>query len=173
MQTKKGFTLIELLVVVLIIGILAAVALPQYQKAVEKSRLTTLIPLVRAITNAKSEHFLATGEWARTFDVLAVEVPSECTIYDSNYYGQEARCKNKKYIELDQGDNDHSVWGILILSDASKVHYIMYPTELNKKTHCWGTQNTKGEEVCKSLPGSSFSSTTSIDGITYAIYTLN
>ena len=48
-MNKKGFTLIELLVVVLIIGILAAIALPQYFKAVEKSRSTEALSIMGSL----------------------------------------------------------------------------------------------------------------------------
>ena len=57
----KGFTLIELLVVVLIIGILAAVALPQYQKTVEKSRVAEALPMLTALQQATYRYVLEHG----------------------------------------------------------------------------------------------------------------
>lgn len=72
MNNKKGFTLIELLVVVLIIGILAAMAMPQYFKAVERSRMTEADTLLGSIAQAQRRKFLQTNRFATDYRGLDV-----------------------------------------------------------------------------------------------------
>lgn len=83
---KRGFTLIELLVVVLIIGILSAIALPQYTKAVEKSRAAEAMQILKSLRDAQAlcilEHGMNGGECGgddpmALFDNGPIEIPGE------------------------------------------------------------------------------------------------
>ena len=76
MKHKQAFTLIELLVVVLSIGILAAVALPQYQKAVDKARGSELFALVKNLKVQQEVFFLANGHYAADCEELGVDLPA-------------------------------------------------------------------------------------------------
>jgi len=73
-----GFTLIELLVVVLIIGILAAVAVPQYTKAVRKARIAEAKVILKQLTDAQDVWYLSTNSVnSPTWEELDVEIPTE------------------------------------------------------------------------------------------------
>ena len=75
-EAYGGFTLVELLVVVLIIGILAAVAVPKYQKAVEKSKAVQAMELLKSLAVATEMHKLTNGTFPRTFNDLDVTIPA-------------------------------------------------------------------------------------------------
>lgn len=84
MKNIQAFTLIELLVVVLIIGILAAVALPQYQKTVHKARFTQGITALKSLVDAEQVYFLANGEYTQDLSLLDLDFPNNQIPYFTN-----------------------------------------------------------------------------------------
>ncbi len=79
-----GFTLIELLVVVLIIGILAAIALPKYQVAVGRARVARALPLLRSIVEAQERYYMANGVYTADLDALDLQIAYASRIESDN-----------------------------------------------------------------------------------------
>ncbi len=157
-SNNKGFTLIELLVVVLIIGILAAVAVPQYQVAVEKSRYVQLVTLAKSYMQAEERYRMANGNYTFDFLELDVDIPNGWTLENE---GKAIFSPDRKIRCTLQ---DGSSGGRSLTMYCKSTRGLMYHA-----VHNWcGAETELAKKVCKSLGGVYY--TTISSGLEY--YTL-
>ena len=151
-EKNAGFTLIELLVVVLIIGILAAVALPQYQTAVDKARFVELQTISAQLSKMVEMYYIANGSYPRSWSDLDITIPG-CTDLGGLY---DLVCPK---IRIDLNDTHFNGWDSTERSTNPVNHNLTYfyfflnIDHANAgKFYCNGITE-RGKRVCKSVCG--------------------
>ena len=157
-KNKRGFTLIELLVVVLIIGILAAVAVPQYQKAVERARAAEVVQLISSLQKAAEvwilEHPGQDGYFLCKDCTDQLDIDVSC-----QYRDDEDDCRIKKYAALkaeitdDGASSVYSYYDCNMGTDEGCATIAALRDTNGTWTHKCGYANDPGKALCEGLPG--------------------
>ena len=118
-MNNKAFTLVELLVVVLIIGVLAAVAVSQYQKSVLKARVMSGLAIGRSLMDSLDMHYLEYGDWTTVYDwnKFMIGAPSGATDINGTVLAQLPTTRktsgNQNYIYYNMGNGIGIRYGLL------------------------------------------------------------
>lgn len=152
---RAGFSLLELLVVVLIIGILAAIALPQYQLAVDKADFMKYQSMAASLRDAYDHYILIYSKGTTNFENLSVSLPDDFTkVYDDGamtcMQNSEMFCcisdaESTRYGTMDCGKNDLSVIYMQRFLDFNNDY-------ANRRGLCLAKENhTRANRLCNAL----------------------
>ena len=159
---QRGFTLIELLVVVLIIGILTAVALPQYNKAVLKSRYNNTKILMQTISRAEEVYYLANDKYTTDTSELDIDIPTPLTADPTREGGYGVYTYSWGRCIIEVRDSQNVVYCIVEDSNGNRViaswkAFSHHPTAANTgKTACYAYGSNKSsaqDQICKGEAG--------------------
>lgn len=162
-RNKQGFTLIELLVVVLIIGVLAAMALPQYRVAVGMSRASTMYAFMRGVDQAQQAFYMANNRYATTFDSLSVGIPPGFVKTDEKTI---SKGRMACHIMTAHGNAEISIkctegiTGVVLEKYHNQNYYL-----------CWANTNKElNKQICRSLSGRDEHSSVGDSGAFFAYF---
>lgn len=156
---RFGFTLIELLVVVLIIGILAAIALPQYQKAVAKTRYASLKHMTKAIALAQEVYYLTNGEYSTNIEDLDIQWPESTSEFQLNpgETEEEGAVRSKRVRTYTWGNCWTNLGKCVCINNDIGMEYQIYPShphDNSPKNSIWCVaRNNIAHQICKDETG--------------------
>ena len=139
-RNKKGFTLVELLVVVLIIGVLAAISLPMYQKAVKRSRFSALMPIAKALNEGNEHYYL-------NHSVYSTD-PAELDIAGKDEYDDDTEV----YLVNEDGFAYVMAYNEGRLPDNKYIAFQKHSDNFAETTICEAANDAAGQ-ICESFGG--------------------